>query len=62
MWSHYCRWLAAASRALMRALACCSAVKAALIPGKTALVMVESPTNPRMQVSGHRAAPCVSSP
>jgi cystathionine beta-lyase/cystathionine gamma-synthase len=31
-------------------LRCCSAVKAAIIPGKTQLVMVESPTNPRMQV------------
>lgn len=30
--------------------ACCSAVKAAILPGKTRLVMVESPTNPRMQV------------
>lgn len=27
-----------------------AAVKAAIIPGKTSLVMVESPTNPRMQV------------
>jgi cystathionine beta-lyase len=27
-----------------------SAVKAALIPGKTQLVMIESPTNPRMQI------------
>lgn len=28
----------------------CSAVRGAIIPGKTKLVMVESPTNPRMQV------------
>lgn len=27
-----------------------SAVRAAIIPGKTTLVMVESPTNPRMQI------------
>ena len=27
-----------------------AAVKAAIIPGKTKLVMLESPTNPRMQV------------
>ena len=37
---------------LMLALGCCSAVEAGLIPGRTALVMVESPTNPRMQVRG----------
>lgn len=35
---------------LTRALRSCSAVEAGLIPGKTALVMMESPTNPRMQV------------
>ena len=27
-----------------------AAVKSAIIPGKTKLVMLESPTNPRMQV------------
>eukprot|EP00879_Flechtneria_rotunda_P019986 GHRR01021013.1.p1 GENE.GHRR01021013.1~~GHRR01021013.1.p1 ORF type:complete len:769 (+),score=330.87 GHRR01021013.1:305-2611(+) len=32
-----------------------NAVKAALIPGKTQLVMLESPTNPRMQVCDIRA-------
>jgi hypothetical protein len=32
-------------------MCCCSAVKASIIPGKTRLVMVESPTNPRMQVT-----------
>ena len=29
-----------------------AAVRAAVVPGKTKLIMVESPTNPRMQVSG----------
>ncbi len=28
----------------------CRAVRAALIPGRTKLLMLESPTNPRMQV------------
>ncbi|KAF6248259.1 cystathionine beta-lyase [Scenedesmus sp. NREL 46B-D3] len=32
-----------------------SAVKAAIIPGKTQLVMVESPTNPRMQICDIKA-------
>ena len=31
------------------------AVKAALIPGKTKLVMLESPTNPRMQICDIKA-------
>lgn len=31
------------------------AYEAAFIPGKTKLVMLESPTNPRMQVRAHPA-------
>jgi hypothetical protein len=38
----------------------CRAVKAAIIPGKTKLVMLESPTNPRMQICDIRAICTVS--
>ncbi len=41
------------------------AVRRAMVPGKTKLLMVESPTNPRMQVGMVRraaAAPAVAVP